>query len=456
VSRTSLFRSGSSRQRRASLTVELLEDRTVPDGGFGAWSAPINLGPVVNSPAGDQHPAISPDGLSLYITSNRTDLAGAHGSFDLWVSHRATRDDAWGTPVNLGGTLNGPGRDFSPAFSPDSHWMVYARAPGGDENGDDLYITHRGDKGDDFAWETPVSLGPNVNVPGFGDSGPALFEDPATGLLNLYFTSNRPGGKGDWDIYRSVRQEDGTFSPAVLVPEVSTQYRDVRTTIRGDGLEMILTAANPAYLPAPNPQAPLDLWVSTRPTTQDTWSTPVNLGPTVNSPSATVADSAPYLSRDGKTLYFYSNRTDLNGLGGNDLYMVTRKEVDGSDEAESNSLPSAHVPAGTHKPSPRSLTAFASDACIALDNNAARRGWFVGPTLRSGPESATPGDQPRMDRLGVLADVGDLLGHDHGHDGLMAETPGPGIRREPGRDALFTGLAVTLPSIDVPANGLAG
>jgi hypothetical protein len=37
----------------------------VPDGNFGAWSAPIDLGSVVNSAAGDQHPALSPSGLSL-------------------------------------------------------------------------------------------------------------------------------------------------------------------------------------------------------------------------------------------------------------------------------------------------------------------------------------------------------------------------------------------------------
>jgi hypothetical protein len=317
----------------------------LPSVTYGPWSAPVKLDPPVNTAFSDQHPAISPDGLSLYITSNRPgSVLGPDGktpSLDLWVSKRATRNDPWGTPVNLGDTINGPGRDFSPVFSPDGHWMIYARAPGGDENGDDLYITHRADKYDDFGWETPVSLGPNVNVPGYGDSGPALFEDPATGLLNLYFTSNRPGGKGDWDIYRSVRQEDGTFSPAEFVPEVSSPYRDVRTTIRGDGLEMILTAANPAYLPAPSPQAPLDLYVSTRPTTQSPWSTPVNLndlGSPVNSTTPTVIDSAPYLSRDGKELFFYSNRPGStpgpDGLTpSNDLYMCTREELDEGEGA---------------------------------------------------------------------------------------------------------------------------
>src|SRR5260370_38451549 len=40
-------------------------------GPFSDWSEPVNLGPVVNSAFNDQHPAISADGLSLYISSDR-------------------------------------------------------------------------------------------------------------------------------------------------------------------------------------------------------------------------------------------------------------------------------------------------------------------------------------------------------------------------------------------------
>src|SRR5260370_6165921 len=48
-------------------------------GPFSDWSEPVNLGPVVNSKFNDQHPAISADGLSLYITSDRP---GGFGDFD--------------------------------------------------------------------------------------------------------------------------------------------------------------------------------------------------------------------------------------------------------------------------------------------------------------------------------------------------------------------------------------
>src|SRR5438093_10892248 len=64
------------------------------------WSAPVNLGAVINSTAADQQPAISPDGLSLYFTSNR--VAGSLGGFDMYVSQRASILDSWGPPMNLG------------------------------------------------------------------------------------------------------------------------------------------------------------------------------------------------------------------------------------------------------------------------------------------------------------------------------------------------------------------
>ena len=77
---------------------------------------------------------------------------------------------------------------------------------------------------------------------------------------------------------------------------------------------MIVASGRP---PASNANA--DLWVSTRDTTLDPWSTPVNLGDTVNTAAF---DGAPALSWDARTMLFYSNRP--GGAGGNDLWMTAR------------------------------------------------------------------------------------------------------------------------------------
>ena len=66
---------------------------------YSDWSEPVNLGPVINTGYNDQHPALSKDGLSLYISSDRP---GGFGATDLWVSQRARVDDPWGEPQELG------------------------------------------------------------------------------------------------------------------------------------------------------------------------------------------------------------------------------------------------------------------------------------------------------------------------------------------------------------------
>ena len=62
---------------------------------FSDWSAPVYLGPVINSASNDQQPAIAKNGLSMYFSSNRpgglfsSDRPGGSGGPDLYMSTRA-------------------------------------------------------------------------------------------------------------------------------------------------------------------------------------------------------------------------------------------------------------------------------------------------------------------------------------------------------------------------------
>jgi len=279
------------------------------------WSTPVNLGSVINSTASDQHPAISKDGLSLYFASDRL---GGLGGLDIYVSQRASVDDPWGAPVDLGPNINSAGNDLAPAFSPDGHMLYFHSNGRGGCGNADLFVSHRHDKSNDLGWESAENLGCVVNSPA-NDAGPTIVEDEATGITTLIFTSTRPGGPGDFDIYQSTRVGDGEFGPASLVTELSEPFRDTRTAISRDGLELFLSSD---VTGRPGGVGSQDLWVSTRATTSDPWSAPANLGPGVNS---TAFDGAPALSFDGTTLYFFSARP--GGLGGNDLYVTTRTHV---------------------------------------------------------------------------------------------------------------------------------
>jgi hypothetical protein len=120
----------------------------------------------------------------------------------------------------------------------------------------------------------------------------------------------------DFDIYVSRQRQNGTFGRAKIVRELSTPQRDTRTSIRNDGLEMFITSD------CPGGSGLIDLWVATRETTRDVWSTPINLGPTINTE---YDDGGPALTCDGTTLYFYSTRP--GGSGGRDLYVTTRHRL---------------------------------------------------------------------------------------------------------------------------------
>jgi len=299
---------------------------------YGPWSAPVNLGPVINSPFNENHPAISKNDLSLFITSSRP--GGVNGANvlqfeEIWVSQRAAPDAEWGPPVNLGPAINTIGANTgSPTFTPDGHTMYFHSNRAGPCGLADLYVAHRHDKADDFGWAPAADLGCVVNGP-FNDNGPTYFEDETTGITTLYFTSTRPGGPGDFDIYASTRLgDDGEFGAAVLVPELSGPGRDTRTAIRRDGLEIFLSSDVAGRVGGVGSQ---DIWVATRATTLDPWSAPVNLGPTVNS---TAFDGAPALSFDGTTLYFFSERP--GGFGKRDLYVTTRARLGGPDIAEAS------------------------------------------------------------------------------------------------------------------------
>jgi hypothetical protein len=290
---------------------------------FGPWGSPINLGRTINSACANltcesERPAISRDNLSLYFDSSRPGI----GRHDIWVSHRAGVNDPWGTPQNLGSTVNTAADEFSPALSPNGHWLFFGSNRAGGCGGLDIWASHRKDRDDDFAWETPANLGCILNTSA-DDDFPFLFVDNEQDTTVLYLASNR--SFGGYHIYTStMNEEDGIFGPGVLVPELNCFFpvcmlpnRDSRTTIRWDGLEVIFGSFN-----RPGGFGLQDLWVSTRKDTEDPWSIPVNLGPTVNTK---FQEGGPALSRDGTTLYFHSNRPGSFGLL--DLYVTTRHKI---------------------------------------------------------------------------------------------------------------------------------
>jgi hypothetical protein len=274
------------------------------------WSEPVNVGAPVNSAFDEIGATLSPNQLSLYFHSNRTDLPGAQGGNDIWVSKRACRRCPWQTPVNLGPPINSPLNDGGVNFTNDGKVMFFNSTRTGGFGRNDIYVSHRHDPRDDFGWEPPVNLGPDVNTPdseeraGFLAANRTLFFARGQNPLQLA------------DIYVArVTRKGKTFGPAVAVTELNhPTLNDGGLTIRRDGKEIIFWSNRES------PQG--DLFVSTRQRLRDAWSVPVRL-PAVNTEFSEIAAT---LSFDGRSLLITSNRP--GGLGGapigSDIWISTR------------------------------------------------------------------------------------------------------------------------------------
>ena len=273
------------------------------------WSAPVNLGPVVNSPGPDQNPAVSADGLSLYFQSDRP---GGVGGVDIWVTRRASRHAPWETPVNLGPPVNTPFFEASPSLSPDGHLLFFhSNRPGG-LGGNDIWMTRRSGSKDEEDWETPVNLGPDVNTAD-DDNGADYVASDGGGAL--YFNRGNVAANLA-DLYRVGIKRDGrTEGPAQPVTELNVPgFSDSAPTLSADAREILFWSTRPGGVGGP------DIWRSTRQSANHPWSPPENVGPPLNT---TFADQQPDLTQDALTLYLTSNRP--GGVGGFDLWVSTRQ-----------------------------------------------------------------------------------------------------------------------------------
>jgi hypothetical protein len=297
---------------------------------FSPWSEPVNAGPGVNSASQERSPALSPDKLSLYFTSDRP---GGFGGIDMYVSRRDCLTCAFGPAVNLGPNLNSAVQEGTQQISRDGHLLLFSRLmPDGFE---DILVSEREDEDDDFGWGPLKGLCPEINGLAAHQATPWLMAKRDKDGFNFYFSS-RPSfavGLRLWRASFDKNDDDPAYigncdniEPATELNSPTVDARnDDGATIRKDGKEMFFWSGRASTLAGD----PSRIWTSTRKKNGGAWSAPVPVGAPIDIEVA--PEFFPKLSWDARTLVFGAGRL-RGGSGVNDIWITERTPLDDDDD----------------------------------------------------------------------------------------------------------------------------
>lgn len=162
----------------------------------------------INTDAWETHMAESPDGMRKYFVSDRE---GGFGGRDIYMIKKLGKD-LWSAPENLGPTINTKYDEDSPFISIDNKTMYFSHNGEKSMGGFDIFKSKRDGQGN---WTAPENLGYPLNT----TSDEIYYTSIFDGTIG-YFTSYRPQGFGEKDIYQVVNEDERIDGVSVLFGEV--------------------------------------------------------------------------------------------------------------------------------------------------------------------------------------------------------------------------------------------
>ncbi|MEQ8624506.1 MAG: tetratricopeptide repeat protein [Vicingaceae bacterium] len=267
----------------------------------------INLGPSINTENSEYVPIISSDETFMVFTSRRIregntmDPTGQPFE-DIYTSSRANSNQEWSLATPINGQVNTNKHDASVGLSPDGNRLFVYRS---NENliGGDLYesIYLNG------KWTVPVRMSEKINSAYSIEPSASLSLDGKT----FYFSSNREGGYGGFDIYRVILLPNGDWSlPKNLGPSINTKYHDDAPFIHPDGHTLYFSSKGHESMGG------FDVFKSAL-LDEETWSDPENMG----YPTNTTKDDI-YFTISANEQHGYYSSDKKGGFGEHDIYLI--------------------------------------------------------------------------------------------------------------------------------------
>lgn len=258
------------------------------------------LGESINSEFIEYNPVVSADERVMAYTALRPaeSKTGEKMKEDILISHNET--GSWSMPQVV--QVQTPNNYGTAGISADGQEMIIFI---GDQSNGSLYKIHK----DGNAWTRPIPIDGGVQSK-YMESTASVTPDGKV----IYFASNRPGGYGGMDIYKSTRSEDGIWGRAEnLGPEINTKANEDAPFIHPNNQLLFFTTDGH------NGMGGNDIYKSEFKNGQ--WDTPKNMGYPINT---TANDNYFTLIADGSRGYFSSDRK--GGMGGQDLYVMDMPE----------------------------------------------------------------------------------------------------------------------------------
>lgn len=254
---------------------------------------PINIGNMVNSMDNEYFPGITADEQVLIFTRL---VNGRDEEF-----YRSTKvDGKYTLAENMGYPINTERNEGTVSLSADGQYIFYTACNRPGASGScDLFLS----KLDGNTWSEPINLGPPVNSASW-ESQPCLSFDGRT----LYFSSNRPGGYGESDIWYTTFKNGRWTPPVNAGPEINSAGDDQSPFIAKDDQTLYFNSDGHPGMGG------VDLFF-TRRGPDGRWQKPINLGYPINSYKD---ETCLVISSNGKDAFMAKEGDDSRG--GLDIY----------------------------------------------------------------------------------------------------------------------------------------